>query len=39
MTGTPTYVIGDDVVVGAVGFDELEQKVENIKKCGKAMCS
>ena len=39
VTGTPTYVIGDDVVVGAVGFDELEQKVENIKKCGKAMCS
>lgn len=39
VTGTPTYVIGDDVVVGAVGFDELEQKVENIKKCGKVMCS
>lgn len=39
VTGTPTYVIGDDVIVGAVGFDELEQKVENIKKCGKVMCS
>jgi protein-disulfide isomerase len=39
VTGTPTYVIGDDVVVGAVGYDELQAKVENIKKCGKAICS
>ncbi|MGH6800049.1 MAG: DsbA family protein [Methylocella sp.] len=39
VTGTPTYVIGDDVAVGAVGYDELEAKVENIKKCGKAICS
>ncbi len=39
VTGTPTYVIGEDVVVGAVGYDELEAKVANIKKCGKAICS
>lgn len=39
VTGTPTYVIGEDVVVGAVGYDELEAKVANIKKCGKANCS
>jgi protein-disulfide isomerase len=39
VTGTPTYVIGDDVVVGAVGYDELEAKVRNIKKCGKVICS
>jgi protein-disulfide isomerase len=39
VTGTPTYVIGEDVVVGAVGYDELEAKVANIKKCGKAVCS
>ncbi|MGH6849380.1 MAG: DsbA family protein [Methylocella sp.] len=39
VTGTPTYVIGEDVVTGAVGYDELEAKVENIKKCGKAICS
>ena len=38
VTGTPTYVIGEDVVVGAVGYDELEAKVANIKKCGKAIC-
>jgi protein-disulfide isomerase len=39
VTGTPTYVIGDEVVVGAVGYDELQAKVENIKKCGKVICS
>ncbi len=39
VTGTPTFVIGEDVVVGAVGYDELEAKVANIKKCGKAVCS
>jgi hypothetical protein len=32
-------VIGDEVVVGAVGYDELQAKVENIKKCGKVICS
>ena len=39
VNGTPTYVIGDDVVVGAVGYDELQAKVANIKKCGKVVCS
>jgi protein-disulfide isomerase len=39
VTGTPTYVIGEDVFVGAVGYDELEAKVANIKKCGRAICS
>jgi protein-disulfide isomerase len=39
VTGTPSYVIGGDVVVGAVGYDELEAKLENIKKCGKVICS
>ncbi len=39
LTGTHTFVIGEDVVVGAVGYDELEAKVENIRKCGRAICS
>jgi protein-disulfide isomerase len=30
--GTPSYVIGDQVVVGAVGFDELKQKLAALKK-------
>ncbi|QBR72413.1 disulfide bond formation protein DsbA [Beijerinckiaceae bacterium] len=39
INGTPTYVIGEDVIVGAVGYDELQTKVVNMKKCGKVACS
>jgi len=39
ITGTPSYVIGDDVVVGAVGYADLQAKILNIRKCGKAICS
>jgi protein-disulfide isomerase len=28
VTGTPTYVVGDEVVVGAVGLDELKAKIK-----------
>jgi protein-disulfide isomerase len=38
ITGTPSYVIGDEVVFGAVGHDSLNAKVESIKECGKATC-
>jgi protein-disulfide isomerase len=37
MNGTPSYVIGDNVVVGAVGLDALREKV-NTARCGKASC-
>jgi protein-disulfide isomerase len=39
LNGTPSYVIGQEVVVGAVGYDALQSKVTNIRKCGKAICS
>jgi protein-disulfide isomerase len=39
LTGTPSFVIGGEVVVGAVGFDELKEKIESVRKCGKATCS
>jgi protein-disulfide isomerase len=39
INGTPTFVIGDEVVVGAVGYGDLEAKVSNMKKCGKTACS
>ena len=38
LTGTPSFVVGDDVVVGAVGYDELKAKVDNVRKCGKTAC-
>ena len=38
LTGTPSYVVGDEVVVGAVGLQTLQGKIDNIRKCGKADC-
>jgi len=38
LNGTPSYVVGDEVVVGAVGLDALKQKV-NLARCGKTSCS
>jgi protein-disulfide isomerase len=32
VSGTPTYVVGDEVVVGAVGLDELKTKLSPDKK-------
>jgi len=37
LNGTPSYVIGKEVVVGAVGLDALKEKV-NTARCGKASC-
>jgi protein-disulfide isomerase len=37
MNGTPSYVIGNQVVIGAVGMDALKEKISNAR-CGKAMC-
>jgi protein-disulfide isomerase len=39
LTGTPSFVFGGEVVVGAVGFDELKDKIDSVRKCGKASCS
>jgi protein-disulfide isomerase len=37
LNGTPSYVIGNDIVVGAVGHDTLLGKI-NQARCGKAVC-
>jgi protein-disulfide isomerase len=37
LNGTPSYVIGNNVVVGAVGLETLKEKV-NTARCGKATC-
>lgn len=37
MNGTPSYVIGKQVVVGAVGLDTLREKI-GVARCGKATC-
>ena len=37
LNGTPSYVVGTDVVIGAVGLNTLKEKV-NSARCGKATC-
>ncbi len=39
LNGTPSYVVGDEVVVGAIGYDALKSKLDNVRKCGKSICS
>ena len=36
--GTPAFVIGDEVVFGAVGRDPLAKAIESVRTCGKAVC-
>lgn len=38
INGTPSYVVGDELVAGAVGADVLAEKVANVRACGKATC-
>lgn len=35
MNGTPSYVIGDEVIFGALGYDVLKAKIENARQCNE----
>lgn len=39
MNGTPSFVLGQETIVGAIGYDAMKSKVDNIRKCGKSACS
>ncbi len=38
ITGTPSYVVGDEVVFGALGREVLSEKVANLRECQSATC-
>lgn len=38
VTGTPAYVIGNEAVSGAIGLDALNEKIANVRACGKTAC-
>lgn len=38
LSGTPAYVIGDEIVPGAVGADPLRKTIASVRQCGKASC-
>ena len=38
ITGTPSYIIGDEAVFGAVGIPTLTDKLANLRNCESATC-
>lgn len=39
ITGTPTYIIGNEIIPGAIGADELRTRIANMRECGSTQCS
>jgi protein-disulfide isomerase len=38
INGTPTFIVANEMVVGAMGYDALKNKIDSVRKCGKATC-
>ncbi len=38
INGTPSYIIGDEIISGAVGIDALKTRIANMRDCGKTEC-
>ena len=39
ITGTPTYIIGNEIIPGAIGADELRARIADMRACGRTQCS
>jgi protein-disulfide isomerase len=39
ITGTPTYIIGDEIIPGAIGVDDLRERIASMRDCGSTQCS
>jgi protein-disulfide isomerase len=38
LSGTPAFVVGDEVISGAVGIEPLRKTVAGVRQCGRAVC-
>lgn len=38
ISGTPAYIIGNEVIAGAVGADQLRARIANMRACGATEC-
>ncbi len=38
LTGTPAFIVGNEVIFGAVGVEALKGKIAAVRQCGKATC-
>jgi protein-disulfide isomerase len=39
ITGTPTYIIGNEIIPGAIGVEDLRTRIANMRACGQSVCS
>lgn len=39
VSGTPTFIIGNEVIPGAVDKSELSRRIANMRACGQTVCS
>ena len=38
ISGTPTYILGDELIPGALPIDQLRAKIANLRACGSTIC-
>ena len=38
ITGTPTFIIGEEVIPGAIGLEALKSRIANMRACGATVC-
>jgi protein-disulfide isomerase len=38
LTGTPAFIIGEEIIPGAVGAEPLRRVVASVRECGQASC-
>ena len=36
--GTPSYILGDEIIPGAVPIEQLRDKIANLRACGSTAC-
>jgi protein-disulfide isomerase len=39
ISGTPAYIIGNEIIPGAIGVEELRARIADMRACGKSQCS
>lgn len=38
ISGTPTFIIGNEVIPGAIGLEGLRSRIKNMRECGETVC-
>lgn len=38
VNGTPTFIIGDEIINGAVGYEAMRIRIESMRECGRTSC-